>query len=141
MAKAKRKSTTPAPLPREQPYNEPEDIRRPPYFGEREPVVWAAEVHERLKITVCADARRSHSVDLDVVVPSGEEWLRVAAERLRASSDCPYQVTEAAQQLESAMHEAFIRRQCDERWGSGGIKNKLRDWGLWPRRRRPHRPR
>jgi len=126
---------------REQPYAECAG-RRPPYFGEREPVNSSLEAAFQGESGLRADAMRAATVPLDGAPPlTGDVWLKAAAERLRARPDCPYQVTQAARHLEPEMHEAFLRRQCDEEWVWAAIKNKLRDWELWPRRRPPRRPR
>jgi hypothetical protein len=83
-------------------------------------------------------AERQYVLNLDGPPPlPAKEWLEAAAKRMKARPDCPDQITQAAQQLEPEMHEAFIRRQCDDEWVWGAIKNKLLTWGLWPRRRSP----
>src|SRR5262245_33142007 len=125
---------------REQPYVECEG-RRPPYFGEREPVAWGAEARFEPNPGMIADADQTATVKISGTPPSGEKWLKAEAERMKASPDCPYQITQAAQQLKSSMREAFLRRQCAEEWSAGGIKNKLPEWNLWPPRRRPRHPR
>jgi hypothetical protein len=125
----------------EQPYAEPEE-RRPPYFGEREPTAWSATTHFRGESSFPADANRSHLLLLDGPPPlTGEEWLRIAVERMKARPDCPYEITQAAQRFEAEMYEAFLRRQCTEAWAWGSIKNHVLKQKLWPRRRRPRRAR
>jgi hypothetical protein len=104
------------------------------------PQAWSVEAHLQggrgsgLRV----DAERHHDLNLDRPPPlAAEKWLDAAAKRMNARPDRPDQITQAARQLESEMHEAFIRRQCDEQWGWGDIKNKLLRWGLWRRRRSP----
>jgi hypothetical protein len=89
-----------------------------------------------------ADSQRHYDLNLDGPPPlTAKEWLEAAAKRMKARPDRPTLITQAARQLESEMHEAFLRRQCDEEWVWAAIKNKLRTWDLWPRRRPPRRPR
>jgi hypothetical protein len=139
MAKAAKKVIVPSPAAQRQQYADPEG-RRPPYFGEREPVVSSLEAIVRGEGNLRADASRAHTILLDGPPPlTGDEWLKAEALKMKQRPDCPYEITEAARQLKLAMHEAFIRRQCDAQWGAGGITNKLRDWKLWPPRRRSRR--
>jgi hypothetical protein len=80
--------------------------RRPPYFGEREPTAWSATTHFRSESGVRADANRGRFISLDgPPPPTGKEWLESAAKRMKARPDHPDQITQAAQQLESEMHE------------------------------------
>lgn len=138
MARAKIKSSMPAPPPREQPYAASKDTRRPPYFGECEPTVLRAAIHFEGDSDLRAGANLARTILLDgPPPPTGVEWLKPRAKQIMARPDRPDQVTQAAKQFESEMHEAFIRRQCDEQWGWDSIKHKLLNLGLWPRRRPP----
>jgi hypothetical protein len=84
------------------------------------------------------DPHRHVLVDIDgPPPPSGETWLASAAKEMKKRPDHPDQITQAAKQFEPEMHEAFMRRQCDEQWGWDSIKHKLLKLGLWPRRRSP----
>jgi hypothetical protein len=83
-----------------------------------------------------ADAGRSVPVLIDgPPPPPAAAWLKDAADRMKATPDCPKRVTDAARRLEKEMAEAFMRRQCDEAMVWGAIKNNLFTWGLWPRTR------
>jgi hypothetical protein len=82
------------------------------------------------------DVHRHRDLNLDGPAPlSGQAWLKDALDRLKAHPDCPQRVTDAARRLESEMAEAFLRRQCDEKWIAKSIENNLITWGWWPRTR------
>jgi len=66
---------------------------------------------------------------------SGQDWLKGAVERLKGAPDCPQKVSAAARRIEPEMAEAFLRRQCEERWIAKSIENNLITWGWWPRTR------
>jgi hypothetical protein len=86
-----------------------------------------------------ADAGRTVPVLIDGPPPPAAAWLEDAANRMKAASDCPKHITDAARRLEKEMAEAFLRRQCDEAMVWGAIKNSLLTLGLWPRTRPPKR--
>jgi hypothetical protein len=86
------------------------------------------------------DRRRHVLVDIDSIAAlPALTWLKAAIIRLKAASDCPAKVTDAARRLETEMLEAFKLRQCDAALSWGRIKNLLIEWDEWPRRYRTER--
>src|SRR5262249_19921892 len=97
---------------------------------------WPLEARFQGASGLSVDAHRRVTINIDGPPPSSaRDWLFEAVDQLKAAPDCPTQVTEAAQRLEAEMRGAFLRRQCDEAWGWGAIKNNLITWDLWPRKR------
>jgi hypothetical protein len=103
----------------------------------RVPKVHSGEAPVRSETSVITDADRYTKVNIDSPLPSPLKWLENALARLKATPDCPQEITEAARRLESEMAEAFRRRQVDATWGRGHIKNMLTTLGLWKRTRTP----
>jgi hypothetical protein len=142
--KADEKPTTFA-TPSAEHYAEPEDIQRPPYFGEREeparpegPVAHLLAEHLQGKANLCVNAERHYDLNLDgPPPPSAQKWLEDEVVKLKAAPDCPQQLAAAADRLEPKMAEDFLRRRVAASWTVGSIRNALRDWGLWPRARPP----
>jgi hypothetical protein len=103
----------------------------------RVPKVHSGEVKTRSESSVSTNAGRYRTVNIDCPLPSAQDWLEEALDRLKAAPDCPREITEAARRLEREMAEAFRRRQVDAAWSRGHIKNTLTMLGLWKRTRPP----
>jgi hypothetical protein len=86
-------------------------------------------------VRLIVKAKRIRTIDLDCPVPSGLDWLKNELDLMKAAPDCPKTITPAAHRLEGEMEEAFRRRQVDEHWGWGHIKNTMITLELWGRTR------
>jgi len=136
-------------LLRQEPYAEPDDSRRPPYFGESEPAARRGPISYPITTTFAAEGglishgpKLQHVLDLDAPPPPApDEWVKSEVERMYGP-DRSVGIVEAGRQLEPKMWEAFRRRQVDDHWTAESITNHLRDSGLWrPRRPTPRRAR
>jgi hypothetical protein len=76
---------------------------------------------------------RAAFLNIDAQPEKSQAWVEGAVKRLKAGSDCPQTVTEAARRLQQEMVEAYARRQCAELWTWQAIKNMLTAQGYWPR--------
>jgi hypothetical protein len=91
-----------------------------------------------IKGDMSANINRAQMIDIDRPLSSAQDWLRATLDRMTADPDCPEEITQAARRLEIEMAEAFRRRQVNEAWAWGSIKNKLLTCNWWPRtRKRP----
>jgi hypothetical protein len=99
------------------------------------PTVHYGEVKILIKSLFSASADRYQTINIDCPLPSGLEWLEKALDRMKAAPDCQKEITKAARRLEHEMEEAFRRRQVDEHWGWGHIKNTMNTLELWERTR------
>jgi hypothetical protein len=101
----------------------------------RTPKVVSGALRVQAESSVTFTAQRLMTINIDCKLPSALEWLENALDRMKAAPDCPKTITVAADRLEHEMDEAFRRRQVDEHWGWGHIKNTLTSLGLWERKK------
>jgi hypothetical protein len=101
--------------------------------SQRTPEVHYAEVRVQAESRLTARAERERTINIDCPVPTGLEWLENALDRMKATPDYPKTITQAAHRLEHEMDEAFRRRQVDDKWSWGYIKNTMLTLGFWER--------
>jgi hypothetical protein len=82
----------------------------------------------------CAD-RVVDPINSEAAIQSAGIWLEAAVNRVKNQHDCPSEITAVARILAKEMATALKAGKVARAWKSGTIKNRLLEWGLWPRRR------
>jgi hypothetical protein len=68
--------------------------------------------------------------------PGAKMWLQQAVERLKSAPNAPKRITDAARLLEKEMKAAAAAGKCIKALKWTTIISRLREWNLWPSRRR-----